>query len=102
MLDYGEMQYMYRAGVWFDETLHLTQTTDTMPALLPRGARALRTGDDSGGRGYLIWQFGKVFSGCRIWSGTGTDPFLGAVLVPGLRVFCWPARPPVCDWLSRM
>ena len=22
MLDYGEMQYMYRAGVWFDETLH--------------------------------------------------------------------------------
>ena len=45
----------------------------------------------------MIWQFGKVFSGCRIWSGTGTDPFLGAVLVPGLRVFCWLWR-----WLSRL
>ena len=47
-----------------------------MPALLPRGARALRTGDDSGGRGYLIWQFGKVFSGCRIWRGTGDASLL--------------------------
>ena len=68
-----------------------------MPALLPRGARALRTGDDSGGRGYLIWQFGRSLAVAAFGAALAPTLFWALSSFQGLRVFCWLWR-----WLSRL
>ena len=94
MLDNGEMQYTCRAGVACVINTAFNATTDTVHALL-HPWRSVRYGPvTQAGEG--VTGFGMYVIECLFRRG------LGAVLVPWLRFSLWPARPPVCDWLSRM